>query len=182
LDPELIFTHHLSLNRSLSEKELASLLHDAYFEKLYAKALNFLSYRPRSEQETRFYLKHQLTKLSSSGPIGHLNEALINQIVKKLHQRQLVNDSQFTQWWIEQRLTHRPKGNLALKAELFQKGIDRDIIAKNLLSLNQEKKLAKKVLAQKNCRLKDKAVRLLRTRGFSSAIIYPLIDELFPKE
>jgi len=182
-DPQLVFTHKLSIDKKLTNKQFQHLLHDACFNKLYDKTLNFLSYRPRSIQETEFYLKKQIEKLTQSNTLN--TQKLISQIIDKLTLKKYLNDNNFAKWWINQRTTHRPKGNFALKAELSQKGISQDIINQHLLSSEQEKKLAKQVLQKKFSRFKSfssqklklKASQFLKSRGFSSSIIYPLIDE-----
>jgi len=182
-DPQLVFTHKLTVNKKLTTKQFQNLLHDACFSKLYDKTLNFLSYRPRSIQETEFYLKKQIKKLTQSNTLN--TQKLIDQILNKLKLKKFLNDQTFVKWWVDQRVTHRPKGNFALKAELFQKGINKDIINQHLLSAEQEKKLAKQVLQKKFSRFKPlssqkfklKASQFLKSRGFSSSAIYSLIDE-----
>ena len=140
-------------------------------EKLLNKALKLLSYRPRSVFEIKFRLK----KLTPS-----VKE--INTVITKLLDEDLLNDQKFADWWVDQRVTHRPKGNIALKSELFQKGIDRDIIDSVLLDSDQEQALAKKLLNSRKITIKPKAYQYLRARGFSSSSILSAIDELAFKE
>ena len=94
-------------------------------------------------------------------------------VIPKLIELDLLDDQKFARWWVDQRLTFRPRGNIALKSELAQKGIDREIIASVLLSKEKEIKLAKKLLSKKNLD-KPRAQRFLLARGFSSDIVYPL--------
>lgn len=144
-------------------------------DKLTAKALKLLSYRPRSVYEIRFRLK----KISPS-------PKLINQVINQFLEEDLLNDQEFARWWVDQRINHRPRGNFALKAELFQKGIDKEIINQVLLTPAQEKKLAKKFISSRQTQLKSlslrqqkiKASQWLKTRGFTSSTIYAVIDEL----
>jgi len=144
-------------------------------DKLTAKALKLLSYRPRSVYEIRFRLK----KISPS-------PKLINQVINQFLEEDLLNDQEFARWWVDQRINHRPRGNFALKAELFQKGIDKEIINQVLLTPAQEKKLAKKFISSRQTQLKSlslrrqkiKASQWLKTRGFISSTIYAVIDEL----
>jgi len=93
--------------------------------------------------------------------------------IPKLIELDLIDDQKFAQWWVEQRVNSNPRGNIGLKAELQQKGIDREIIDSVLLSKDQETDLAKKLLAKKNLD-KPRAQRLLLSRGFSSDIVYSL--------
>ena len=120
---------------------------------LLAKAINLLSYRPRSAAEMRW--------------------RGLEAVVPKLIELNLLDDKKFAKWWVDQRLAFRPRGNIALKSELIQKGIDREIIESVLLSKEEEISLAKKLLAKKNLD-KPRAQRLLLSRGFSSDIAYSL--------
>ena len=67
---------------------------------------------------------------------------VINQVIVKLTDLDLLNDLKFAQWWVEQRVNASPRGNRALSAELFQKGLSRDIINQVLLSFEAEIALA----------------------------------------
>jgi regulatory protein len=79
-------------------------------------ALAFLSYRPRSEREVRDRLAR---KQLSADAIGHA--------IARLRQLGLLDDRAFAQYWVEQRQTHRPRGQRLLRQELLQKGIDREL-------------------------------------------------------
>lgn len=122
-------------------------------EKLLNKALNLLSYRPRSVAEMR--------------------QRGLEAVIPKLIELDLLDDQKFARWWVDQRRTFRPRGNIALKTELLQKGIDREIIASVLLSKDEELSLAQKLLAKKNLD-RPRAQRFLLSRGFSSDIVFDL--------
>ena len=148
-------------------------------DKLTAKAFKLLSYRPRSI----FEIKTRLKKLTPSS-------ALIDKVINQLINQDLLNDEEFARWWVDQRLSHRPRGNFGLTAELSQKGIDKKIINQVLLTSAQEKNLAKKFIHSRQSRLqslplqqqKIKVIQWLKTRGFSFKSIYPVIDEFTRKE
>jgi regulatory protein len=101
------------------------------------KAYRFLSLRPRSEKEVADYLKKR-----------EISPSDFEKIFKILKEQKLVDDWEFAKWWIEQRETFKPKGKIALKAELKQKGIPEEIIEKALAQIDEES-LAKKALAKK---------------------------------
>jgi|APSaa5957512576_1039674.scaffolds.fasta_scaffold71948_2 regulatory protein len=126
-------------------------------ERLKNKTLRLLSYRPRSI----FEIKQKLSRLKYATP------DLITQTLDYFINASLLDDQKFASWWVEQRTTHRPKGNIALKSELFQKGVDQSIIDSVLLSSEQEKDLAKKLLKSKKITDKQKAYKYLYSRGFT---------------
>lgn len=142
------------------------------FQKLLDKVYRFLSLRPRSEKEISNYLK----KRKVSGDV-------VEKIFKILREQNLIDDSAFTAWWIEQRTTFRPKGKIALKVELKQKGIDGKII-EEALSQVDELKLAKKAV-QKKLKLyanlspqdfRQKISTFLSYRGFSWSTIKKILS------
>lgn len=109
-------------------------------QKLINSALRLLSFRPRS--------CHELTQRGLATIIPYLQE------------KGLVDDLEFSKWWVDQRCRFRPKGNVALGFELRQKRVSREIINSVLLPLSKEIALAKKLPLAK-----------LRSRGFSPAAI-----------
>lgn len=146
--------------------------------RLTNKALKLLSYRPRSIHE----IKTRLQRLPAS-------PELIQQVIDNLIDQDLLNDQTFASWWVEQRTISNPKGNLAIQSELKQKGLDRSLIQSILLDRQQELELAKTVALKKLSTIthlplltqKQKLITLLRTRGFSFATIYSVIDDLLSK-
>lgn len=121
------------------------------------KAIHLLSLRPRS--------------------VAELKQRGLDKAVPKLIELDLIDDQKFAAWWVDQRVRSNPRGNIALKSELIQKGIDREIIASVLLSKDEELDLAQKLLAKKNLD-RPRAQRLLLSRGFSPDIVFQLINNI----
>ena len=80
-------------------------------------ALRFLANRPRSEREIRRRLAEK----------GYEPER-VDRVIVKLADYKLVDDRAFAEYWLENRTLHRPKGARAMRAELFAKGIARDVV------------------------------------------------------
>ena len=170
----------LKVGMDISQSEFNQLLrkHDA--EKLLFRAMNFLSLRPRSEKEVTSYLQKKWTpKLSKED-----YRTRVRGVVEKLKKENLLNDSEFANWWVEQRLAFRPKGKIALRRELQQKGIGNDIISEVLASLD-EVEAAKRVVEKKSRMFKGqssmqarrKLIAFLQRRGFSWDTIRQIVDE-----
>ncbi|MGB9706803.1 MAG: regulatory protein RecX [Microgenomates group bacterium] len=144
------------------------------FQKLLDKVYRFLALRPRSEKEIADYLKKR-----------KIPDDLAQKIFKILKEQSLIADSAFAQWWIEQRTTFRPKGKIALKVELKQKGIAPEIIEKELEKID-ELKLAKKAIQKKleiyrrlsSQDFRQKISTFLSYRGFSWQTIKKILDNL----
>jgi regulatory protein len=79
-------------------------------------AAAFLAVRPRSVAETSRRLRH----------LGY-SEPLVDQVVAQLIELGYLDDEAFARAWIESRDRARPRGELALRRELGQKGVDRQV-------------------------------------------------------
>ncbi|MFH1841099.1 MAG: regulatory protein RecX [Candidatus Shapirobacteria bacterium] len=117
----------------------------------WEKVTRFLSFRPRSEKEVADYLVRKKIPL---GPI-----------IKKLKRLKLLDDREFARWFLEQRASFKPKGKMALKQELYQKGIARELV-EELLAEVDEASEARKIMEKKKL-LPEKMMALLARRGFS---------------
>ena len=80
-------------------------------------ALRFLANRPRSEREIR-------RRLAEKG----YEPDRVDRVIEKLIRLKLVDDRMFAEYWLENRALHRPKGVRALRAELFAKGVGREVV------------------------------------------------------
>src|SRR3989344_1419347 len=118
----------LDLFRGKEVEDVNKIIEISDFGQLFNKALNFLSYRPRTEWEVRFKFR---------------GEEQLDNVIKKLKKNNQINDENFTKWFIDQRTTFKPKGKRALKFELARKGIDRKITDKVLSEvIDSESELA----------------------------------------
>lgn len=154
---------YLEIGRILSTEEIKDLINTDIREVAYQKALHFLSYRPRSENEIQVNLKKH-----------KYPDDVIHDVIGKLKQQNLVNDRDFAKNWVENRSEFRPRGQKALKMELAKKGINRDIIDEVLLNTNDEElayQAAKKQMSKYKRlnweEIRIKLISFLARRGFS---------------
>lgn len=155
--------------------DLLPLLNKAYF---------FLKFRPRSEKEVREYLYKKVKTT-------HWSREAADKIIEKLKDQELINDEKFVDWFVRNRTTLKPKGEKMLRRELFQKGIDTELID-NFFSKNiiDEESLALQILEKRWSRYKnispqkrfEKATRFLLSRGFNYDICKKTIEYLINKE
>lgn len=145
-------------------------------EKLLDRVYRFLAIRNRSEKEVRDYLLKKLQKYQSSSP----SIEFVNEIVNQLKEEGLINDLEFIEWWVEQRSAFKPKGVYALKQELLQKGINKDLVDQYFQDCPQnesqlaEEALKKKIRLWQNLsseKRKEKMINFLRRRGFGFEVI-----------
>lgn len=160
-------------------------MEDENYQKVRDYALRLLSFRPRSSREIS-------TKLRQFSAKRNFSDKLVEQIIEELREQKFLDDKEFVRWWIEQRQSFRPKGMRAIKTELLNKGIDKEIIdaifAADKGKIN-EYDLALKVINKKlvhlshlsSEKMKIKIRDLLLRRGFDWDVIYKVIDSTFEK-
>ncbi|OGG27692.1 hypothetical protein A3A59_05950 [Candidatus Gottesmanbacteria bacterium RIFCSPLOWO2_01_FULL_42_10] len=176
LDLDLMVKHRLRVGQTLSDIEVKALVKESELAKWYSQCLNLISLRPRSKQELGDYLtRHEVGELTQ--------KTVLNQLTAK----NWLNDEKFAEWFVEQRLTFRPKGSRALQMELKQKGISTDIIQEVLtkhLDETTQIGLARQIVAKKltfwqklpPLKLRLKLQNLLLRRGFSYAVINRVLE------
>jgi regulatory protein len=166
----------LQIGQVLDDEQIDKLQSQDTEEVAYQKALRYLSYRPRSEAEVR-------KKLVSSG----YSETVIDTVLTRLRDSQLIHDPQFAQVWVENRSTFRPRSRSLLKMELRQKGIHDDTIEAALADALGEDELAYQAAARRAHKyagldwqdFREKLSGFLARRGFSYGTIAPVVREVW---
>lgn len=147
--------------------------------KLIERLDKFFSIRVRSEKEVRDYLKNR----------KQVSDSLINLVIQKLKKQNVLNDLEFAKAWVESRRRSKKKGRIALKAELFQKGIDKELIEEVLEDNTGEENLAGQALEKKlknwqslpYLEKKKKAYEFLMRRGFEYEVVRNVIENFIKK-
>jgi regulatory protein len=186
----LRFEKKLESGQSLSEKQIANLIELDQVERLVNKALRFLSFRPRSEKEIRDHLlrKGKLKDIHKSDAEKSQYEKSVEKVIAKLKKLEQINDKEFAKWWVEQRGRFKPRGERLVKVELFQKGIDRDVIDEVVKQGEEsnEEELAKKAALKKLSSyrklnyedFRNKMGQFLARRGFSWNVVKKVVDTM----
>ena len=159
----------------ISQQKITILQTEDELDIAYQRALNFLSYRTRSEQEIR----QNLLK-------AKVEKEIIDAVLDKLRAGSLVNDSEFAHEWVENRIKFRPRGKRALSSELYQKGISNKIIEETLQDLDEEHlafKLARKKMAKhkhlEKSAFQKKLYGYLSRRGFDFGLSKEVINNIW---
>jgi regulatory protein len=117
LENEVILKEQLRVDRELSSKEVDMLTNADNFQRCLNAAFHFLSFRPRSEVETRQRLMRR----------GYTDED-IEKVVAKLKKLELLDDAAFAEYWKQNRSTFKPRSQRMLKMELRRKGVESEVI------------------------------------------------------
>jgi regulatory protein len=138
--------------------------------KLRARALEWLMNRPHSEREFRDYLYRKKVEPEQ-----------IDSLVDEFTQKAYLDNVKFAAWFTELQ-ARRGKSDRAIKAELFKKGIGRELADQAVPENAGEEEARLKAMIEKKSRLSrykndpQKLAKYLTSQGFSWQAVK---DELF---
>ena len=139
---------------------------DKTSEEAFATAVKYISYRPRTEQETR----ERLLKRYSN----HIVEV----VIARCHDNNFLNDQKFSELWVESRTNSKPKSAFMIRRELISKGISQQIAEEAIQSVDDNVNAlsaADKKTRSINLLPKDKFIKKLMNhllrKGFSGDVV-----------
>lgn len=175
LDADIVQAYDLFIGRELSEEELSQLRDASVEQHAYERALQLLSYRPRSREEIRRrLLRHQ------TPPVA------IARVLERLEKQGLLNDAEFARYWVENREQFRPRSGRVLKQELHAHGVDA-AIADEAIGQERDGERALLVGRKRLHSLRDadfptfraRLGQFLQRRGFSYEIVRQAVHQLW---
>jgi len=166
----------LKVGQLIDDKKIDELRAQDEYEKAFQKAVQYLSYRPRTEQEVRKKLTDE-----------EFPEELINAVLERLNKLELVCDENYARFWIENRSEFRPRSHRLLSLELIRKGVPRETIDEALEDAEDEESLAYKAAMKYVHRLdaldwngfRKKLSGFLGRRGFAYYIIASVVRQVW---
>lgn len=160
----------LAIGQTLSATQLTSIKNQTEVAKAIEKALDYLDLRPRSIFEMKAYLQRK----------GY-NAASIDQAIAYLISKQFLNDKSFAVNWIENRKLLNPRSKKQLRLELYQKGLDRQLVTEVLADYQEiDEEAALKEIIEKRGRLyrdRAKLISYLLRKGFNYRLIKACLAE-----
>jgi regulatory protein len=133
--------------------------------KLRARALEWLMNRPRSEREFRDYLYRKKTESEQ-----------IENLVSEFTDKGYLDNQKFAAWFAELQ-GRRGKSDRAIRAELFKKGIQRELVDETIAQNAGEEEQRLKSVIQKKAKLSryrnspEKLAKYLTSQGFSWSLV-----------
>ncbi len=168
----------LELEQELSPDQLEQLRSEEALQQAVERAYNYLSYRPRSREEVRRYLRRKET-----------SPEIIEAALERLDRLELVNDHAFASYWAESREQFNPRGARAIKNELRMKGVEREVVEEMIsdekdeeLSLRAGRKKAQSLLhnpAMDFVTFRTRLGSFLQRRGFGYEIVTRTVKALW---
>lgn len=175
LEVDTALKEKLTAGQELSEDELARLTKLDLFYHAQNAALNFLSYRPRSESEVK-------TRLLKHG----FATSEIEAVIEKLKEQGLLDDATFAEFWKDNRDTFRPQSKFLTKIELRRKGVAKEVIDEVVGSLDDSESAyragiarARRIPTSDHIIFRKRLGDYLRRRGFSFSIVNEVVTRIW---
>ncbi|MCM3676806.1 recombination regulator RecX [Peribacillus simplex] len=177
VDEEVLLKFHLKKGSELDDLLLAEIQFHDEIQKAFTDALNYLSYRMRSESEIRLYLK----KKETEGPI-------IKEAIHKLYSFNYLDDLEFAKAYVRTHVNGGNKGPTNLKLELKEKGVQEKLVVEALkeypfdIQIEHARKLAGKAV-KKERNISERALRMkveqtLLRKGFPRDVIHEALEDV----
>lgn len=177
VDQDVLISFGLRKGVELSDEMLEGIHFEDQVKKGMNYALNYLSYRMRSEKEVKEYLTKK-----------EIPEEAFEAIFKKLHRYGYVNDLEFAIAFVRTKVNGGGKGPFVIAQELNQKGVNKKMTDKALeeYSYEQQLEIANKLAEKKASKLKtssateqrQKVNQELRAKGFDRDIIQEVMQQI----
>lgn len=177
VDEGTLIKFGLMKGKELEQFDIDEIVYEDEIAKAFNKALNFLSYQMRSEQEVR-------KKLLSA----EHGEAVVEEAIRKLEKLGFLNDETYSKALLETKKRTSKKGPRAIQQDLMKKGIDKTLQKEVLKQYSHEDQLANAIdLAEKLVRsganktpaqVKQKIQDLLVRKGYSFTIVSEVLDQI----
>lgn len=144
------------------------------------RALGYLSHRPRSRLELERYLRRK-----------GFEDRTRTAVIARCEELGYVDDREFAESFVRDRIRLRPRGVFRLKGELRQKGIDGPEAEEAIRAAFRDTGVSERDLLERAARKQWKRLRgkeprtarrrlvgALRRRGFPAAEIYRIVEEI----
>lgn len=169
LDISQVVDLKIKVGQELASEELEELKKASDFGKLYQRTLEWVLTRPRSERETRDYLKKRVFERK-------LDKDYIDSIIEKLKIKKYLDDSLFAKWYVENRFVKKGISRKRLKIELMKKGITQGTIEEVLDVRNDEEEILKIIAKKRNKYDDEKLIQYLCRQGFDYQLAQSLVQ------
>jgi len=174
----VLFQNHHKVGDSLSPDALASLKAEEETHQILQAAYRLLSYRPRSVKEMR-------DRLLKKG----WSEEQVSPVITKLEDDGYLNDLDFARMFARDRVKTKYLGPAGLRSELFQIGIERELITQVMDEIYTEHPTEEIIIAlmrkrgiepesEVDSKEKRRLINQLKRKGFSWGEMEAIVSHL----
>ena len=172
---DVILKNNLLYKKDIDDSLYNIIMNDNVYEEAYSKSINYIGIRLRSINEMKVYLKSK-----------KYSEEVINIIIERLIKNNLLNDTIFTQAFINDKLNFTTMGPYKIELELKKHNIDNNIISKCISTIDEDiiyekinKLITKFIKSNKKYKgflLKNKIYTNLINLGYSYSMILEVLN------
>jgi regulatory protein len=173
LSLDIVTKYDLHEGNEISQEEIDQLLFQEEKMKIRNRAFRLLGYRDRSIKEMEQRLRDQ-----------GFDRALVKEVIDEFLADATLDDHRFTRSYVHDYTHVKCRGNVFIQKELRKKGIPADMIQAEL-ELRDERELILGYITRKMSDLnieipkqRQKMIHRLLTRGFSSSLVYDIINQM----
>jgi regulatory protein len=181
ISTELMLKLGLHIGQELSTADLDQIQNEEARQQATDLAINYLSFRPRSQVEVRRHLRKK-----------EVAPEIIESVLERLKNLEYVNDRAFASFWVENREQFNPRGSQGLRNELRMKGIEREIV-EEVVSDENDADLALRAAERKAALLlqtpamnyntfRSRLGGFLQRRGFSYEVVARTVRTLWQEQ
>ena len=176
---DLVVKHSLQVGATLTPEGVRELERDEQYVDAKQAALDYLAYKPRTEEEVR----RKLGQEDVPSPV-------IEDVIARLYELEYLDDEAYAHDYAHNRFSSKKYGPVRIRRELTERGVDRrlaDAAVDELFAevdvtaaawTHAEKRWPRLAGEDDPRRRRQKMYRYLRRRGFTSDTIRPILDEL----
>ena len=176
---DLVVKHSLQVGATLTPEGVRELERDEQYVDAKQAALDYLAYKPRTEEEVR----RKLGQEDVPSPV-------IEDVIARLYELEYLDDEAYAHDYAHNRFSSKKYGPVRIRRELTERGVDRrlaDAAVDELFAevdvtaaawTHAEKRWPRLAGEDDPRRRRQKMYRYLRRRGFTSNTIRPILDEL----
>lgn len=178
---------NLYKDKEIDDDELQKVLYQDLKQRFMDRAINNIARSPKTEFQIKRYLNELQYKKRGVWFDKEIDidfENIVNEIIVKLKELELLDDRNYAKLFIESRIRNKPRGKYVLISELVSKGVDKNI-AKEVSDelIEDEYNILRRTYYKKyktyDLDLTDtKKIQYLQRKGFS----YDLIKEFAKDE
>ena len=152
---DIILKHNLLTKKDINIDELEEIVNDNRDYDAYNLALNYIEIRLRSRKEIYEYLKKK-----------EFNENLINDVISKLDDLGLLNNKQYIEAFINDKINLSNDGPYKIRSTLIDLEFEESDIDKYLYSIDQDvwKEKLEKIINKKKSLMKSKSYYMFITK------------------
>lgn len=177
VDETVLIRYQLTKGKELDQWTIEEMNFEDEVRKAFNKALDFLSYRMRSENEVRQKLKEK-----------EYGSAVIDEAIEKLYKLNFLDDRAFSEALMLTQIRTSKKGPKAIQQDMQKKGIDKQMQKDVLDSYSEEeqvelaKELAEKIADKEKMKtprqIQQKISDSLMRKGYSYSVIKLAVADL----